>query len=79
LLPINGRGRGFPGNFDIAEAAQLSQEIGADWLVPMHYNMFARDNVDIDRFIEHMLGHRPSQRFKVFDCGEMWPLPAVEA
>lgn len=72
LLPVNGRGRGFPGNFEIAEAAQLAEDIGADWLVPMHYDMFACDTVDVNRFIEHMLGHRPSQRFKVFQCGEMW-------
>ena len=79
LLPINGRGRGFPGNFEVAEAAQLAEEIGAEWLVPMHYDMFACDTVDINRFIEHMLGHRPAQRFKVFECGEMWALPESEA
>ena len=79
LLPINGRGRGFPGNFEIAEAAQLAEDIGAAWLVPMHYGMFARDDVDINRFIEHMLGHRPAQRFKVFECGEMWTVPEGEA
>lgn len=71
LLPINGR----PGNFEIAEAAQLAEEIGAEWLVPMHYGMFAHHRVDVNRFIEHMLGHRPAQRFKVFECGEMWAVP----
>ena len=75
LVPINGRGRELPGNFEIAEAAQLAEDIGADWLVPMHYDMFASNTVDINRFIEHMLGHRPSQRFKVFQCGEMWAVP----
>jgi L-ascorbate 6-phosphate lactonase len=79
LLPINGRDRGFPGNFSIPEAAQLAEEIGAEWLVPMHYDMFARDNVEIDRFVEHMLGHRPAQRFKVFECGEMWAVPEGES
>ena len=44
----------------------------------MHYDMFARDNVDINRFIEHMLGHRPEQRFKIFECGEMWVTPGGE-
>ena len=79
LLPINGRGRGFPGNFEIAEAAQVAEDIGAEWLVPMHYDMCVCDNVDINRFIEHMLGHRPAQRFKVFECGEMWALPESDA
>lgn len=72
LLPISGR----PGNFEIAEAAQLAEDIGARWLVPMHYGMFARENADVNRFIDHMLGHRPAQRFKVFECGEMWSVPA---
>jgi L-ascorbate metabolism protein UlaG (beta-lactamase superfamily) len=63
LLPIGGR----PDNFEIAEAAQLAEDIGARWLVPMNYPAGR-----IDRFIEHMLGHRPAQRFKVFECGEMW-------
>ena len=75
LVPINGRGRGFPGNFDVVEAAQLAEDIGADWLAPMHYDMFAASTVDVNRFIEHMLGHRPAQRFKVFQCGEMWAVP----
>jgi L-ascorbate metabolism protein UlaG (beta-lactamase superfamily) len=66
ILPIGGR----PHNFEIAEAAQLAEDIEARWLVPMNYPV-AR----IDRFIEHMLGHRPAQRFKVFECGERWTVP----
>jgi L-ascorbate 6-phosphate lactonase len=69
LLPICGR----PGNFEIAEAAQLAEDIGARWLVPMSYGAPSSSS---DRFIEHMLGHRPAQRFKVFQPGEMWAIPA---
>jgi L-ascorbate 6-phosphate lactonase len=76
LLPVNGRDPdGGPGNFDIAEAAQLAEDIGARWLVPMHYGVFAGDTIDIGRFVEHMLFHRPAQRFKVFECGEGWEIP----
>jgi L-ascorbate metabolism protein UlaG (beta-lactamase superfamily) len=66
ILPIGGR----PDNFEIAEAAQLAEDIGARWLIPMNY-----PQARIDRFIEHMLGHRPAQRFKVFERGEMWTVP----
>jgi L-ascorbate metabolism protein UlaG (beta-lactamase superfamily) len=69
LLPIAGR------NFSVQDAAQLAEDIGARWLVPMHYGMFADDTGDVNRFIEHMLGHRPQQRFKIFECGEKWTLP----
>ena len=80
LLPINGRdaARGMPGNFTIEEAASLAAAIGARWLVPMHYGMFALNDADISRFIDHLLGHRPEQRFKVFACGERWAIPEEE-
>ena len=28
-----------------------------------------------DRFVEHLLERHPAQRFKVFQCGEGWPIP----
>jgi L-ascorbate 6-phosphate lactonase len=77
LVPISGRkADGAPGNFEISEAAQLAEEIGAQWLVPMHYGMFASNTGDVNRFIDHLLGQRPLQRFKVFEIGERWEVPA---
>jgi L-ascorbate 6-phosphate lactonase len=71
LLPIGGR----PDNFEIAEAAQLAEDIAARWLVPMNYAESSPGSGQLDRFIEHMLGHRPAQRFKVFERGELWSVP----
>jgi L-ascorbate metabolism protein UlaG (beta-lactamase superfamily) len=68
LLPVGGR----PHSFDISEAAQLAQDIGARWLIPMGYGASSSWS---ERFIEHVLGHRPAQRFKVFEAGEMWSVP----
>lgn len=77
LLPISGRkSDSAPGNFEIAEAAELAEEIGARWLVPMHYGMFASNACGVEGFIDHMLGQRPAQRFKVFECAEKWDVPA---
>lgn len=70
LLPINGNG-----NFDITQAAQLAEDIGTRWLVPMHYGTFAEQNADIGRFVDHMLGFRPATGFKVFEAGERWIVP----
>lgn len=67
LLPVSAP------NFSVQESAQLAETIGARWLVPMHYGTFTKD--DASRFVEHMLGQRPLQRFKVFECGEMWTVP----
>ena len=70
LLPIGGAG-----NFEPAEAAQLAEDIGAQWLVPMHYGTFQDDDADVSRFVDHMLGFRPSIGFKVFEPGEGWTIP----
>jgi L-ascorbate 6-phosphate lactonase len=48
LLPINGRdaereARGIVGNLSEREAAWLAQAIGVEVLVPMHYDLFARN------------------------------------
>jgi L-ascorbate metabolism protein UlaG (beta-lactamase superfamily) len=63
LLPIGGK------NFSVSEAAQLASDIGATWVVPMHY----RDGAE--EFIDHLLGHRPDQQFMVFERGEKWTVP----
>jgi len=69
LLPIGGS------NFSVNEAAQLASDIGARWIVPMHYGTFGADDGGESRFISHMLGQRPEQCFKVFQCGEKWTVP----
>lgn len=65
LLPIGGK------NFSINQAGQLTADIGAKWLVPMHYEDPQMEN----DFVAHMLGHRPYQQFKVFQVGEKWTVP----
>lgn len=70
LLPIDGEG-----NFSITEAAELAEQIGASWLVPMHYGTFTDQKASIDRFVDHMLGFHPSVGFKVFEPGERWVIP----
>jgi L-ascorbate 6-phosphate lactonase len=57
LLPINGRdaereGQGIVGNLDEEEAAQLAAAIGADLLVPMHYDLFASNPGSPERLVE---------------------------
>jgi L-ascorbate 6-phosphate lactonase len=64
LLPIGGK------NFSVTEAAQLAEDIGAAWVVPMHY-----EPGPVEEFVDHMLGHRPGQQFKVFEPGEKWVVP----
>jgi L-ascorbate metabolism protein UlaG (beta-lactamase superfamily) len=60
LLPLG------DANFSPAAAAKLASDIGATWLVPYPAH---------PSFLEHMLGHHPGQRFKVFHPGEGWTVP----
>ncbi len=61
LLPIG------EGNFSPTEAADLAADIGASWLVPF--------GAPQPSFVEHLLGHCPEQRFKMFQPGEGWTVP----
>jgi L-ascorbate metabolism protein UlaG (beta-lactamase superfamily) len=70
LLPIDGQN-----NFGISEAAQLAEDIHAKWLIPMHYGTFEGQSADASRFVDHMLGFRPSVGFKVLEPGERWIIP----
>jgi len=77
LLPISGRnGSSSGGCFTISEAAELAEQMEASWLAPMHYGMFEDSGVDAGEFVNHMLFHRPAQKFKVFSVGEGWEIPA---
>jgi L-ascorbate 6-phosphate lactonase len=64
LLPIGGK------NFSISQAAQLAEDIGAKWVVPMHCSAETAQE-----FVDHVLGHRPYLRFKVLQPGEKWTVP----
>jgi L-ascorbate metabolism protein UlaG (beta-lactamase superfamily) len=55
------------GNFSPTEAALLASDIGANWLVPY--------GAPPASFVEHLLGHCPEQRFKMFQPGEGWTVP----
>ena len=70
LLPIDGKG-----NFEIAEAAQLAEDIGARWLIPMHYGTFADPKTDVNRFVDQLPGFRPSLGVQVFPPGELGAIP----
>jgi len=64
LVPVGGK------NHSASDAAQLAADIGARWLVPMH-----TASGDEAAFVDHMLGQRPGQSFKVFQRGEKWTVP----
>ena len=64
LLPINGRdpereARGIVGNLSEREAAWLAREAGLDLLIPMHYDLFARNRGYPERLVDSVLRDHP--------------------
>ena len=76
LLPINGRApeRRVSGNLSGPEAAQLARTIGARWVVPCHYEMFAFNTATPDAFVAEC--KKLGQRHAVLRAGQRWELPA---
>lgn len=74
LMPVGGREEN---GFTPEEAAQLASDIGAEWLAPMHHG--SPSGKTMERFVDHMLFHRPEQRFKVFEPAEGWEIPPASA
>lgn len=76
LLPINGRApeRRVSGNLDGPEAARLAHAIGARWVVPCHYEMFAFNTASPSAFVTECA--RLGQPCRVLHVGERWSLPA---
>jgi L-ascorbate metabolism protein UlaG (beta-lactamase superfamily) len=73
LLPINGNRpeRRVAGNLDGSEAAQLAHEIGAQCVIPCHYEMFTFNTADpAALFIPEC--ERLGQRYRVLRAGEAW-------
>jgi L-ascorbate metabolism protein UlaG (beta-lactamase superfamily) len=72
LLPINGDlpERGVAGNLNGAEAATLAKEIGAELVIPCHYEMFEFNTASPDGFIR--TAEALKQPYQVLRAGERW-------
>lgn len=72
FLPINGNdpSRGVAGNLNAAEAAELGKAIGAGFVIPHHYHMFAFNTADPDTFASEAI--RRQQDYVILEPGEKW-------
>ena len=70
LLPINGRApqRRVAGNLWGREAAQLAKDIGANMVIPCHYDMFEFNTETPDEFVATC--QSIGQGYQVLQCGE---------
>ncbi len=72
LMPINGRlpERRVTGNFWGREAAAFAKAIGAEMVIPMHYEMFTFNTETPDEFVAEC--QRLEQHYQVLRCGGRW-------
>lgn len=70
FLPINGRDpkRDVAGNLDYSEAVGLGKAIGAQYVVPCHYDMFEFNTADVQDFEKE--AKKKKQGFKILRNGE---------
>jgi L-ascorbate 6-phosphate lactonase len=74
-MPINGHDwrrlrRNIFGNMTFREAADLASEIGAEMVIPMHYDMFAGNTENPAYFVDYLYRYYPSMKFKMLTPGE---------
>ena len=77
LLPINGRlpERRVSGNLWGREAATLAHDIGAQMVIPCHYEMFEFNTESPEEFVTEC--QRLEQPFHVLRAGERWSSPEI--
>jgi L-ascorbate 6-phosphate lactonase len=74
-MPINGHDwrrlrNNIFGNMTFREAADLASEIGAEMVIPMHYDMFAGNTENPAYFVDYLCRYYPSMKFKMLTPGE---------
>ena len=75
FLPINGGDwlrdkQGIVGNMNFREAADLGVEIGADLIVPIHFDLYDVNQENPAYFIDYIYHSYPGQKYHIFQPGE---------
>ncbi len=76
LLPINGRDYfrtnvlDIIGNMDSVEALRLAQAAQVDTVIPMHFDLYAINDVNPAYFVDCLYKINPKQKFHIFAPGE---------
>src|SRR5690625_1849460 len=75
FVPINGEdyartARGIVGNMNYREAADFGVSVGADLIIPNHYDMFPNNSENPAYFVDYIFHNYPSQKFHMMVAGE---------
>jgi L-ascorbate metabolism protein UlaG (beta-lactamase superfamily) len=69
ILPINGNdpARKVAGNLNCVESVELGKDIGANYVIPCHYDMFTFNTADVNDFVTE--AEKRGQGYKVLSGG----------
>jgi L-ascorbate 6-phosphate lactonase len=75
FLPINGgdyfrSSREIVGNMSFREAVEFSNTVGADLIIPIHYDLFPNNRDNPAYFVDYLFTHYPNQKFHMMAPGE---------
>jgi L-ascorbate 6-phosphate lactonase len=75
FLPINGgdffrSSREIVGNMSYREAVDFSVRVGADLIIPIHYDLFPNNRENPAYFVDYLFTHYPNQKFHMMAPGE---------
>jgi len=75
IAPTNGAdyfrtSRNIIGNMNGREAVELARWVGADLLIPTHYDLFPNNTENQAFLVDHLLTHHPDQSFHLLRAGE---------
>lgn len=75
FLPINGAdyfrtSREIAGNMSYREAVEFSHTVGADLIIPIHYDLFPNNRDNPAYFVDYLFTHYPYQKFHMMAPGE---------
>lgn len=79
-LPVNGRDEkrealGIIGNLQPEEAAKLAHSLGANFLIPMHNDLFKINRLDPEIVNNHITKHFTGQKVKWLQPGDVFHYP----
>jgi L-ascorbate 6-phosphate lactonase len=75
MLPINGRdwirdAQGIIGNTGFKEAADLSDAIGADLFIPLHFDLYNHNCENPAYLVDYLYQRYPGMKYHIFQPGE---------
>ncbi|MDQ1004576.1 L-ascorbate 6-phosphate lactonase [Neobacillus niacini] len=75
FLPINGgdyfrSSREIVGNMSFREAVEFSIAVGADLIIPIHYDLFPNNRDNPAYFVDYLFTRYPNQKFHMMAPGE---------